>query len=273
MEQVLLTASTAACAFYDLDLQEIKNVVIEKNIPAIIDEDNYFGYGTNDTGNGLMHNKFCTTDTGIISGSFNPTYNDNYKNNNNMLIITSSTLRQNYQQEFDEIDAAPNAREYSRVKYYKRNKVTAVNLSGILVENYFCPEDDCQKHVLTTLQSAKQEIRFMIFSFTDDQIGDLLVSLHAKGLSISGVMDKSQHNDYDEFAKLQSAGIDIQWDHSKGKLHHKVFIIDRSIVITGSYNPTKNGNENNAENILIIHSPEIAQQYLDEYSYVSTMVG
>ncbi len=51
-------------------------------------------------------------------------------------------------------------------------------------------------------------------------------------------------------------------------MHHKVFIIDEKIVITGSYNPTKNANENNDENLLIIHDKKIAEKYLEEFNYV-----
>ena len=56
--------------------------------------------------------------------------------------------------------------------------------------------------------------------------------------------------------------MNIKFDNNKpGKMHHKVFIIDNKTVITGSYNPTKNGNENNDENILIIYSEELAGEY------------
>jgi phosphatidylserine/phosphatidylglycerophosphate/cardiolipin synthase-like enzyme len=39
-------------------------------------------------------------------------------------------------------------------------------------------------------------------------------------------------------------------------------IIDRKIVITGSFNFTRAAEENNAENVLIIRSKELAGDYL-----------
>ena len=48
-------------------------------------------------------------------------------------------------------------------------------------------------------------------------------------------------------------------------MHHKVFIIDNETVVTGSMNPTGNGNSKNDENILIIHDSEIAKQYAEEF--------
>ena len=49
-------------------------------------------------------------------------------------------------------------------------------------------------------------------------------------------------------------------------MHHKVFIIDNRTVITGSFNPTKNGDTRNDENILIIHDEKIAGKYLEEFN-------
>jgi len=51
-------------------------------------------------------------------------------------------------------------------------------------------------------------------------------------------------------------------------MHHKVFIIDNETVITGSFNPTKNADLRNDENILIIHNKWIAKKYLKEFEKV-----
>ncbi|MBT4150600.1 phospholipase, partial [Candidatus Woesearchaeota archaeon] len=48
-------------------------------------------------------------------------------------------------------------------------------------------------------------------------------------------------------------------------MHHKVFIIDGKTVVTGSFNPSKNGDSRNDENILIIRDETIASRYLAEY--------
>ena len=53
---------------------------------------------------------------------------------------------------------------------------------------------------------------------------------------------------------------------NSGKMHHKVIIIDESIVITGSYNFSRNAEEKNDENVLVIYSPRLAKEYLIEFS-------
>ncbi|MGD0828033.1 MAG: phospholipase D-like domain-containing protein [Desulfobaccales bacterium] len=42
-------------------------------------------------------------------------------------------------------------------------------------------------------------------------------------------------------------------------------IVNRKIVITGSFNFTRAAEENNAENVLIIRSKELAREYLENW--------
>ena len=58
------------------------------------------------------------------------------------------------------------------------------------------------------------------------------------------------------------------YDNNSYSMHHKVFIIDDKIVITGSYNPTKSGTSKNDENVLVIYSSEVAEKYLEEFGVV-----
>ena len=49
---------------------------------------------------------------------------------------------------------------------------------------------------------------------------------------------------------------------------HKVILIDDQIVITGSYNFSNNAKTRNDENTLIVHSPDIAAIYRQEFERV-----
>ncbi len=45
----------------------------------------------------------------------------------------------------------------------------------------------------------------------------------------------------------------------------KIILIDRAVVITGSFNFTKAAEEKNAENLLIIRSKGLAKPYLENW--------
>ncbi|MFH0870745.1 MAG: phospholipase D-like domain-containing protein [archaeon] len=268
---ILKDAQAIKTALYDLDDKELIAILKSKNADVLVDEDNYFGLGKNISGAGLMHNKFWIiyNSSGrdyLVTGSMNPTYNDISKNDNNLLIIESEYLMRNYEEEFSELKkSSPD----------KPTRFQKIMFNGNTLENYFCPEDDCEGKVLSVLRSAKHSVYFMTFSFTSDPIGDFLISKKSL-LEIRGVFDESQvksNKEFSEYNKMVAAGMDVRIDGNPAKLHHKVFIIDNSTVVTGSYNPTGAGTGKNDENILILHDKEIANRFVDEFERVWSMAG
>jgi phosphatidylserine/phosphatidylglycerophosphate/cardiolipin synthase-like enzyme len=255
------------CAFFEVDLDKIRDKLLEKSAEIevkVITDDKYlyeFDHSfVRVDRSGLMHNKFCIVDgVKVSSGSMNPTDNGAFKNNNNLLLIESSTLASNYEAEFQEMWNGT---------FKKGNSVLnpLVEVSGIKVENYFCPEDNCASHVKDVLENAKESIHFMTFSFTDDSIANVLLLKNLDGVSVKGVMEARQVTKYSVFELLSYQEIDVVKDSNKANMHHKVFIVDSSIVITGSYNPTGNGNKGNDENVLIIYSEEIGRLFEEEFS-------
>jgi len=267
-EQILIdlidsSKNTVHCALYDLDLDNLTQKLQEKNALLVIDKNNLEGvqsldYITNTGKRQLTHNKFCIIDDEIVfTGSFNPTPNGAYKNNNNMLIFYSKYLAENYEQEFQELRNQQFA-SGDKVKY------PIIILNGKRIENYFCPEDSCKDHIIDVLEKAEKSIYFMTFSFTHDEIGSTL--LNKQGIEIKGIFEKQQKSQYSEYEKLSE--LNVKFDNYKYKVHHKVFIIDEKIVITGSMNPTASGDERNDENLLIIYNEEIAKLYLQEFNKI-----
>jgi phosphatidylserine/phosphatidylglycerophosphate/cardiolipin synthase-like enzyme len=275
-------SSDISCAFYDLDVEEFKDALLAKRAAVLVFDENYNGFGTSvaNEQSGLMHDKFCVLDgKTVLTGSMNPTENDVVRNDNNLFIITGEKLAKNYQAEFEELQqsakrmgsAGWNGGE-KPVEFARINHTDVATDRSFLVENYFCPEDNCEEHVLAALGRAHSSIRFMTFSFTSEQIGDLLVKKAAAGVNVSGVFETRQESKYSEYTGLRAASLDVRLDGNKYTMHHKVFLIDAgtpdATVVFGSYNPTANGNERNDENVLIVHDAEIAGKFLEEFERV-----
>jgi phosphatidylserine/phosphatidylglycerophosphate/cardiolipin synthase-like enzyme len=220
------------------------------NASVVTDDETDAKYGEPVLEPGLMHHKFCVIDNSkLITGSYNPTDNGE-RNANALLIIESPLLARNYARE-----------QHSLATSIRREAVRhAIFLNGERVENYFCPGDGCEQAVLRTLRGAKEEILFLAYSFTSDPIGKLLREKKASGVTVKGVCDPTQLNDYTECPGVGA----LTWQ-GEGLMHHKTFIVDRSIVITGSYNPTSNADRRNRENLLIIHDPNLAATFLSEF--------
>jgi len=261
--------SSVNCAFFDLDLKDLITAIAKKShnadVKIVIDKNNY---DEQIKGPGIkianskqyMHNKFCVIDNNkVLTGSFNPTLNGAKFNNNNIVIIDSTYIADNYAEEFNELWNGIYA-SGSKVKYKK------ISSSNIIIENYFCPEDNCKNHLIDKLRDAKESIYFMTFSFTDEDIADAILF---KNVEVKGIFETLQAGSkYSQFKRLKDFGLDVKKDKNKKSMHHKVFIIDNETVITGSFNPTGSGNFRNDENILIIENKEIADKFLEEFELV-----
>ena len=51
-------------------------------------------------------------------------------------------------------------------------------------------------------------------------------------------------------------------------MHEKVIILDNSVVIAGSYNFTRSADKRNDEQVLVIQSSDIANQFLSEFDKI-----
>lgn len=269
---------TIDCAFYDLKHPDIINALIQSSadVRLVLDFQNYMKNNNMKTEEGIflnqsskikfgekniqMHHKFCIFDEKVVlTGSLNPTERGFHKNDNNIIIISSDLIANNYINEF----------EYLWNERKKKNKYNKnVYLNGIMIENYFCPAD-CSHTIYTKLiDAANESVYFMTFSFTKEEIGDSLVFAHERGIEVKGVFERTQNNQWTQKNKLDEAGIDAKWDLNPANMHNKIFIIDRSVIITGSANPSNNGFTRNDENILILHDKSIAEQFLLEFDRV-----
>ncbi len=204
----------------------------------------------------LMHDKFMIIDHKVVwTGSCNYSYYAFYCNNENLVKITSSKIAKVYEDEFQEL-------------LDKRYREKAY-ISDVL-EIYFSPEDDFEQRLLSLIDNAKESIDFLAFAFTNQAIADALIQKQAQGIAIRGVFDKRQ-NSYQKSSKynyLQKEGLEVKLDGNKFTLHDKVFIIDKKIVVTGSYNFTIKANDTNNENSIVVHNNRFAQKYEEEFQKI-----
>jgi phosphatidylserine/phosphatidylglycerophosphate/cardiolipin synthase-like enzyme len=225
--------------------------LVDAGIPAIADERS-----------ALMHNKFFVIDGEIVwTGSLNITVNGAYRNNNNVIVIRSTELAENYLAEFDEMfagDFGPTSP--SGVLF------PTVSISGNNISAYFSPEDDPLDTLVGVVSSAEDSIHFMAFSFTSDELGQAMVDNLALGIEVHGLFEtRGANTKYSECNRLLLSGADVRLDGNPRTMHHKVIIIDGTIVVTGSFNFSANAAESNDENLLIIWDPEIAKLYEVEF--------
>jgi len=144
---------------------------------------------------------------------------------------------------------------------------SAVNGTVTDTQVYFSPDGGCTKAIIEQIDNAKSDILIQAYSFTYAPIAKALVNAHKKGIKIEAILDKSNvTGNYSSATYLSNNGIPVFIDAAHAIAHNKIIIIDKEIVITGSFNFTKAAEEKNAENLLVIKSKELANTYLDNWN-------
>ena len=131
------------------------------------------------------------------------------------------------------------------------------------IQVYFSPDGGCTNAINKLIGQARQEILVQAYSFTSAPIAKALLEAHKRGVKVMVILDKSQKTQkYSSATFLKNSRIPTFIDDKHAIAHNKIMIIDRKIVITGSFNFTKAAEEKNAENVLILKNKELAGIYL-----------
>lgn len=230
--------------------------LIEAGIPVI-----------GDNRDGLMHDKFMVIDKSEVwMGSMNFTDGGAYDDNNNLMRIRSPEVAEDYTKEFEEMFVDGKFGE--QIEPATPNPT--VTIDGTRLDIFFSPDDGVLAALVPVLESARESIYFLAYSFTANQLGDILRQKAEAGLTVEGVMDEEQvrSNEGTEFDPFRQARLDVRLDGIEGLMHHKVFILDEQIVAFGSYNFSRSAEERNDENLIIVYNAEIARQFLREFQRV-----
>jgi phosphatidylserine/phosphatidylglycerophosphate/cardiolipin synthase-like enzyme len=118
---------------------------------------------------------------------------------------------------------------------------------------HFSPKGGCMNAIVAELATAQSEILVQAYSFTCPDIAGALVAAARRRVKVVVLLDRSNEQEsYSEFGDLEKNGIQVWIDSEHAIAHNKVMVIDRRTVITGSFNFTRQAENNNAENLLIL---------------------
>lgn len=130
------------------------------------------------------------------------------------------------------------------------------------VEVFFSPKGGCTDAIVTEIGFAQRSILVQAYSFTSAPIAQALVQAHQRGVQVYVIVDKSQLTEsYSEAGPVAQAGVPVLVDEHHAIAHNKIMVLDGQTVITGSFNFTKQAEEHNAENMLVIRDAALAERY------------
>lgn len=151
------------------------------------------------------------------------------------------------------------------------NKTLNFNLEQqrITAHAYFTPGNACRNKIISLCHQAKHSIDVCVFTISDNQLSDALISSHKRGIKVRVVTDDDkQYDSGSDIDVLHSAGIPLRTDQTPAHMHHKFAIFDRHILLNGSFNWTSSATNSNQENILTTDNPTLVREYLAEFEKI-----
>ena len=143
----------------------------------------------------------------------------------------------------------------------------AVEAHDPAVTTCFTPAQACADLIVSILDHAQSHIRLQAYGFTSSPILAALVAAKQRGVDVVVILDKSDEHQSSGSGALYvaRAGIPVFIDYQPAIAHNKVIVVDKHMVVTGSYNFTTAAEHKNTENVVIIDSSEVASGFLSNW--------
>ena len=148
----------------------------------------------------------------------------------------------------------------------------------MVVQACFSPAGKCSSLIIREIQQAKKELLVAVYAFTSDELAAAVVQAKKRGLAVQVVIDR----DFDAGNKrskgtfLEAHKIAVRRiaamkstaaDRETGLMHQKFAVLDRNILLTGSYNWTHSADRLNDENLLFFRDAgPLAEEYRRVFS-------
>jgi phosphatidylserine/phosphatidylglycerophosphate/cardiolipin synthase-like enzyme len=203
----------------------------------------------------IFHQKFVVRDRkDLLTGSTNFTPTGVGTNLNHIVIVKDPDVARTYSREF---------REISQGRFGKRNEghdpvPPTIKVSDVPVKVLFAPDHAPEMEIMKQIAKAKERVDFAIFTFSGNSSGidDQMILARGAGMEVRGVMDSRQANQvWAATRPLAENGVELhilKRGSRARKLHHKLMVIDKQLIIAGSFNYTGPANNLNDENIIIL---------------------
>ena len=154
---------------------------------------------------------------------------------------------------------------------------TSAGWAGMAVQACFSPVGRCSSHVVREIGQAQREVLVAVYAFTNGDLAWALVKARQHGVKVQVVLDKEfdKGNETSKGLFLERQGVSVRrisgantkkGDKETGLMHQKFAVIDRNVVLTGSYNWTVSAENYNDENLLLFRDAgPLAEEYRKEF--------
>lgn len=247
------------------------------------------GYNYGQSFSGIHHNKFAIIDyyggdpddVWLITSSWNATDIGTADHRQNMIEFQDVSIAGAYTREFEQMwgGSGPEA-DLNNSKFGPDKSVvnpTVFWIDDAYIRLLFSPQGfgpygSVEEHIIRTVNDAEHSINFGLNLITRAPIESAMQNRFNEGVVVRGVIGDPTVTGSQFNSLAQWADVHAYPRTGNQLLHHKYAVFDgentswSGTVITGSHNWSNAANVRNDENTLFIHSPNIANLYMQEFA-------
>lgn len=208
----------------------------------------------------LLHSNFIITDADLpyvavlISTSANLSQAGLERHLNHLLMLCDGGIAEQFEREFESLWQDEQVSPHTRVPF-------ETEIESIPVKAVFGPEHAPEMEVMKQIAKAVKSVSFSVFSFSRASgIDDTLILAANAGIEICGVLDGNQANhSWAATHNLVDAGIQLhisEETEDESKLHHKLLVVDDTVIVIGTFNFSRSGRFNE-ETLIILGHPNM----------------
>lgn len=120
--------------------------------------------------------------------------------------------------------------------------------------------------LLDFINHSKKSLDICMFTISCHELANAALELHKLGVAVRIITNEEQEAlSGSQIERFQKEGIQVRHDKSSYYMHHKFVVVDSGILITGSFNWTRQAVTGNRENVLVTNNKEILQPYIEEF--------
>lgn len=150
-----------------------------------------------------------------------------------------------------------------------------VEFNGVSLPDYaFSPRGGTEAAIIKALDAARSSVDVAMFTLTSANIMEALKRASARGVKVKLLLFRGQKFPFLQEAK--ESRITLRWKDGrkeKGQMHNKFAVLDRRLLINGSFNWTVTAETFNTENTIFTAEPEYAGAYQAEFDSLWSAVN
>lgn len=137
-------------------------------------------------------------------------------------------------------------------------------------QTIFTSQGSVARTIERLLLEARVSVDAALYRFTNPRLAQALGKARDRGLRVRLLVDRNKYQATAVTREILAENAlpfqAIYGRKEKGsKLHHKFAVLDRHIVLTGSYNWTIDSEERNFDHMLVLRDPDIVFAYQQEF--------